>query len=105
MSDFFLFEQSNRKLNPYNSFLAISSLVFLPTAPTPIAVAVVYLPPHPGFHPSQLTIFLANISPKPNITPFTNGSKKLIARAEANAKILVRAGRAVSKIVRVAEGG
>jgi len=63
--------------------------------------------PDPGiFQPNQPnTTFFANISPKPSMTPLTNGNKKLIARLDANAPSLVRAGRFESNIARVAERG
>jgi len=94
-----------------SSFRAISSLLPLPTAPIPIAVALVFLPLAPeanfesDFHPIQLTTFLAKISPNPSMTPFTKGRRKLIARALVRARRRVRVESVESKIVRVADGG
>jgi len=63
--------------------------------------------PLPGnFHPNQpTTIFFANISPKPSMTPFTNGKKRFIPKLEINAPSLVCMGRLESNIASVAEVG
>ena len=65
--------------------------------------------PLPGnFHPNQpVTIFFANISPKPSITPLTNGSTRFIAKLEIKAPSLVCMDRFESNIasdVEVATG-
>lgn len=63
--------------------------------------------PLPGdFHPSQpATIFFANISPKPSMTPLTNGSTMFIPKLEINAPNLVCIDRFESNIASVAEVG
>lgn len=58
------------------------------------------------FHPSHsITIFLANISPNPSMTPLTNGNKRFTARDEANANALVRVDKEESKMDSVTETG
>ena len=61
----------------------------------------------PGiFHPNHpMTTVLAKISPKPNMTPFTNGRSMFIASDDRKAETRVRAGRVESKIVSVADWG
>jgi len=55
------------------------------------------------FQPNHLsTTSLAKISPKPNMTPLTNGSKRLIANAEPSAMSRVFVDSDESKIERVA---
>jgi len=49
------------------------------------------------------TIFLANISPNPSMTPLTKGKSKLIAKDENNAVTRVRVEREGSNIARVAD--
>lgn len=69
--------------------------------------AVVATDPGPeGFHPNHpITTFLAKISPKPSMTPFTNGRSILMASEEKNAVTRVRVDSVGSKIARVAESG
>jgi len=56
------------------------------------------------FQPNQpMTTFFANISPKPSITPFTNGSRRLTASAEKRAATRVRVERLESKMAGVTE--
>jgi len=64
----------------------------------PTLVAVEPQPSHPSIR------FLAKISPKPSITPFTKGKKRLIASEDANAISLVRVERDESNTERVAVG-
>jgi len=49
------------------------------------------------------TIFLAKISPKPSMTPLTNGRSKLIAKDEKSAVSRVRVEREESNITRLAD--
>jgi len=49
------------------------------------------------------TMFLANISPNPSMTPLTNGKSKLIAKDDSNAVTRVRVERERSNIARVAD--
>ena len=56
--------------------------------------------PHPN-HPT-MTVF-AKISPKPSITPFTNGKNILMDNEEKKAQIRVRAGSFWSNIARVTD--
>lgn len=59
-----------------------------------------------GFQPNHpRTTFLANISPKPSITPFTKGRARLIASAEKRARTRVLVDSEESKIARVADVG
>jgi len=78
---------------PHDRFLSLLAL-------TPTDVAT-------GFgHPNQGPItFLANISPKPSITPFTNGKNILIARDENSAITRVRVESEESNTESVSEGG
>lgn len=61
----------------------------------------------PGpFQPNHsITTFLANISPKPSITPFTNGRRRLTARDDTKAVTLVRVDKEESKMASVTETG
>ena len=61
----------------------------------------------PGFfQPNQLiTTFLANISPKPSITPLTKGKRRLTAKDDASARVRVRIEREESKIDKVTDTG
>lgn len=56
--------------------------------------------PHPS-HPTT-TVF-AKISPKPSITPFTNGKNMLMDNEENKAQMRVRAGSVWSNIERVTD--
>lgn len=74
----------------------------LPRRPRDAAVDPGTLVPQPNH---LRTTFLAKISPNPNMTPFTNGKSKLIARAEANDLTRVEVERVLSKTESVAEVG
>lgn len=55
------------------------------------------------FQPNHpMTTFLAKTSPKPSITPFTNGKSKLMASEARAAFIRVRVDREESKMTNVA---
>lgn len=71
---------------------------FCELAPIPRFVATVG--PHPS-HPTK-TVF-AKISPKPSITPFTNGKNMLMDNEEKKAEMRVRAGSFWSNIARVTD--
>jgi len=71
---------------------------FCELAPSPTFVATVG--PHPS-HPT-MTVF-AKISPKPSITPFTNGKNMLMDNEENKAQIRVRGGSVWSNIERVTD--
>jgi hypothetical protein len=71
---------------------------FCELAPIPRFVATVG--PHPN-HPT-MTVF-AKISPKPSITPFTNGKNMLMDNEEKKAEMRVRAGSSWSNIARVTD--
>jgi hypothetical protein len=63
-------------------------------------------PGRSGFRPNHpKTISLAKISPKPNITPFTNGRRRLMANAEHRAFRRVFVDREESNTERVADTG
>lgn len=69
-------------------------------------VVAVIEPGPEAFHPIHPIItFLAKISPKPSITPLTNGSSILIATEEKRALTRVRVDKVESKIASVAVGG
>lgn len=63
--------------------------------------------PGPGMsHPKYpTTMFFAKISPNPNITPFTNGNKRLMARDDANASMRARLESELLNIARVTDEG
>jgi len=71
------------------------------------ALTPTFATPDPGnFHPSHpTTTFLAKISPKPSMTPLTNGMRQLMAKADSSAPTLVRVGMLESNIAIVADGG
>lgn len=71
---------------------------FCELVPSPTFVTTVG--PHPS-HPT-MTVF-AKISPKPSITPFTNGKNMLIDNEENKAQTRVRAGSVWSNIERVTD--
>ena len=54
-------------------------------------------------HPSHPTTFLAKISPKPSMTPFTNGRNMLIVSEDTRAHARVRTERVPSKTASVVE--
>lgn len=59
-----------------------------------------------NFHPNQPTkTFLANISPNPSMTPFMNGSSKLIAREDSMRDSRVRRLIVPSKMEGRVDGG
>jgi hypothetical protein len=71
---------------------------------TPMPTFVATVPP--TLQPNQPRItFLANISPNPNMTPFTNGSNKFMPRDEKNADKRARVGSDWSNMARVADRG
>ena len=72
--------------------------------PMPVEVAT---DADPGtFHPNQpIMTFLAKISPKPSMTPLTNGMSILIASDENSAFTRVRVDKAESKTASVAVVG
>jgi len=71
---------------------------FCEGVPSPTFVATV------GPHPSHPTMkVFAKISPKPSITPFTNGKNMLMDNEENRAQMRVRVGSAWSNIARVTD--
>ena len=74
--------------------------------PTPTPVVAATYPGLGAVHPSQyITTFLANISPKPSMTPLTKGKSKLMASDEKRAFTRVRVDKDASKIASVAVAG